>query len=514
LYDPTQTAGSTSILTRLTDATANVWTVGKGLYVFVRGAGNEGMNTFSGTSASRYTTHSPVTIDGTGTINQGNVAVSLGYGSNTTDNFNLIGNPYPCPINLKNVTGLNVSTVYVYNPRKNYGSSPDPYTIVGGFDSYVFTNGVTDITVPIMGAFYIKTTTGGQSLTFSETDKFVSNTPTYTMFGTTKNPLVILKVTTIDGNVDDIKIGFDANASSAATDIHDAPKLNNSLFNFYSVSADNKQLAIDYRSDKMVDSIIPLGIKTNINRSYTISVAEFRDLSTTQLFLRDKLLNKLTPLTQLGDSYTFDITTDTLTKGNNRFEIGLLANIVLPTTLTSLTAQLQSNSQVAVNWVSATEVNTSYYNVQRSTNGNSFTSIGKVAAKGASSYSYLDDLTTSNYQPATIYYRLQMVDKDGSINYSKVATVAFGNNVGSKALSIYPNPVQATLFAKITESKAGKVTIVVTDTQGKQLRNQTAAVNAGVTTLSVDATSLAAGNYVLIITNSDGEQQKQQFIKK
>jgi hypothetical protein len=50
--------------------------------------------------------------------------------------------------------------------------------------------------------------------------------------------------------------------------------------------------------------------------------------------------------------------------------------------------------------------------------------------------------------------------------------------------------------------------------QGKQLRQQTAAVNAGVTALSVDASGLAAGNYVLVITSSDGEQQKQQFVKK
>ena len=92
--------------------------------------------------------------------------------------------------------------------------------------------------------------------------------------------------------------------------------------------------------------------------------------------------------------------------------------------------------------------------------------------------------------------------------------VALANSAANKSLFIFPNPVEATLFAQVSASKAGKVTVVIVDMQGKQVRNQTAAVNAGVTALSVDANGLAAGKYVLVITNSDGEQQQQQFVKK
>lgn len=509
-YVPTGLAGNASqILVPITDATATSWGVGKALYLFVRGNANEGMN---GPGAASYNNVvSPVTLDVSGGIvNQGDVAVSLGYGSLATDNYNLIGNPYPCPINLKNVTGLNVGTVYVYNPRKNYGSLPDPFSIVGGFDSYMFVNGVTDITVPIMGGFYIKTIMGGQSVTFKETDKFVSATPTYTMFGTNKYPLITLKVTTPDGDVDEVKIGFDANASSTANDIHDAPKLNNSLFNFYSISSDNKQLAIDYRNDKMVDSIIQLGIKTNINRTYTISVAEFRDMPTSQLLLRDKLLNKVTPLTQIGDRYTFNITTDTLTKGNNRFELGLLGATVLPTKLTSITAQLHTNNKVAVNWVSATEVNADYYQVQRSTNNSDFSNIGKVAAKGASSYTYNDDLNSINYQLPTVFYRLQMFDKDGSFTYSKVVSCQL--QIAGKALSIYPNPVQTTLFVQVFASTAETFSVSITDMQGKIIIQQNEQVVAGRNAISIPTNALAAGTYLLVINGKDGQQQ-QQFVK-
>ena len=228
--------------------------------------------------------------------------------------------------------------------------------------------------------------------------------------------------------------------------------------------------------------------------------------------LKDKLLNITTPLNQVGDSYSFDITTDAATKGDNRFEIALLGTAVLPTTLTSFTAQLQTSNKVAINWTSVTEVNADYYQLQRSTTGNSFTTIDKVAAKGVGAYTYLDDLSSINNFPPSIYYRLQMVDKDGTITYSKVVSCQL--LIANKALSIYPDPVEATLFAQVTTSKAGKVTIVVTDMQGKKVYNQTAAVNAGITTLSVDTTGLLAGSYVLVITNSDGEHQQQNFVKK
>ena len=254
-----------------------------------------------------------------------------------------------------------------------------------------------------------------------------------------------------------------------------------------------------------------MGIKTTVYNHYTISLSELTDLPNTKLVLKDKLLHVTTQLTNVGDSYSFDITADTATKGDNRFEISLLGNTVLPVQIADITAQLQANKTVAINWISATETNLAIYQVQRSnSNGNSFSTVGSVAAKGASNYTYTDDV--ANVTAPTIYYRLEAQDKDGSITYSKVVSCQLQD--GSKTLSIYPNPVEATLFAQVTSSKAGKVTIVVTNMQGKQLRQQTAAVNAGVTTLSVDATSLATGSYVLVITNSDGEQQQLQFVKK
>jgi hypothetical protein len=508
-YNPLKPAGdSLNVLEPITNPLAtDKWSRGNGIFLFVRGYGNEGAN---GPGAGTYPSGniSPVTFTAAnGIINQGTVTIPLLYGDATTDNFNLIGNPYPCPINLKNVAGIPLGTVYVYNPTKNIAVG-NQYMISGGFDTYTH-NGSNDIIVPNMGCFYVRTSVAGQSITFNESDKVTGLTPTYATFGTTKNPMVRVQIKNDKGIVDEVKIGYNTTSTGMATDTYDGTKKANSLMDLYTLSSDKKALAVDYRSDKFTDNIIPLGIKTALTGTYSI-VANISDIANAQFVLRDKLLRKETVLGS-AISYSFSITADALTKGDNRFEIGVLGTTVLPTTLTSFTAQLSNNVNAIVNWVSVTEVNADYYLVQRSTDGSNFTNVGKVAATGAGNYVYSDDLSTLN-GIATIYYRLQMVDKDGSKTYSKIVAIT-PNSIFKAGLSIYPNPVKATLYAQVTTATAGKATITITDALGKLVLQQAENVNAGKTAISIQATQLPAGTYTLAVITSEGKQQ-QQFIKE
>ncbi|MFC4230440.1 beta strand repeat-containing protein [Parasediminibacterium paludis] len=510
-YDPTKPAGTSSVLQPITSATdASHWPVGSALYVFIRGNGMEGSG---GPGSGNYSGGiSPVTLSMSGgTINQGSITVNLpSYTSASADNYNLIGNPYPCPVNLKNVVNISgFGNVYVYDPLGNTGLS-DKYTIRGGFHVYS-TN--SDIIIPTLGGFYIQSTgTTPTSITFNESDKTTSLTPTYTTFGVgTTTPHIRLSISTTNGNVDDLKFGFNANSTAMAKDFYDAPKLSNSLFDFYSLSSDKQRLAIDYRNSNTLDSIIPLGISTNIQGNYTLNLAELSGLPNIQLVLRDKLLKTETPLSQVGDSYSFTITADTATKGDNRFELGLLSTTVLPVTITDITAQLQTNKTVAVNWTSATEVNLANYNIQRSLDGTNFSTIGKVAAKGAGAYNYIDDLSSINTQATTLYYRLEAVDNNGSKSYSKVVNCQLAAT--STSINIYPNPVQSILHAQITATNAGTVKISVIDAQGKVVATQKTTVVIGINSIAVPVAPLTAGNYMLEIESANGKQQ-QRFVKE
>lgn len=508
-YNPLKPAGSASVLEAITNPTAtNKWLVGGGIYLFVRGNGNEGLG---GPGSSNYVagTISPVTFSvANGNINQGAVNVSLVYGDASTDNYNLIGNPYACPINLKNVTGLPYGTIYVYNPTKNIALG-NPYIMSGGFDTYTH-NGSNDIIIPTMGCFYLQTTAAGQSITFNETDKITNTTPTYATFGTSKNAALQLAIKNDKGVIDELKFAFNASATADANDLYDATKKGNSLLDFYSISNDKKYLAIDYRSDKALSNFLPLGIKTNLTGNFYLQPTAIVDLPQTQLVLRDKLLQKETILqADSTNGYAFTITTDTATKGNNRFEIGLLATTVLPATIGNIYADVLSANAVSIKWNSLVELNTDHYLVQRSIDGINFKEVATVVAKGASDYDYVDNLPASllaTLTNATIYYRLQIVDKNGSTSYSKVVAVTFNNAVSSK-IHLYPNPVTNYVFVQIPSNKTEQVTLSVIDNQGKILLQKEGTLNVGLTTLPLKVTTLATGIYHLKISTANITQQ-------
>ncbi|MFC4230356.1 beta strand repeat-containing protein [Parasediminibacterium paludis] len=520
-YNPTASSSPyVNPLTRITNSDYS-WGVGQGLYVFVRGNGHEGTG---GSYASSGGVPSAVIVDVSGGIvNQGPVAVGIGYADNA-DNYNLIGNPYPSPINLKNVLVkkdsdgstqtlksflIANSTIYTYTPVLAMGSGSQT-TLRGGFKTITH-DGNTDIIIPTMGAFYIKAPQSGFSIYFQESDK-VNITPTLGLFGTNSViPKLRLAISTNVGFMDDIQLAFDKNSSAYSGDKYDAMKLSNSLLDFYTLSSDKKTLAIDYRSTNVLDSIIPLGIQTAMPDNYNISLSELTNLPNIQLVLRDKLLKTETVLSQLGDSYSFTITADTATKGDNRFEIGLLSTTVLPVTITDITAQLQTNKTVAVNWTSATEVNLASYHVQRSLDGTNFSTIGKVAAKGADTYNYIDDLSSIYSQAATLYYRLEAVDNNGSKSYSKVVNCQLAAT--STSINIYPNPVQSTLHAQITATNAGTLQISVIDAQGKVVVTQKTAVAIGTNSIAVPVAPLTVGNYMLEIESTNGKQIR-RFVKE
>ena len=108
----------------------------------------------------------------------------------------------------------------------------------------------------------------------------------------------------------------------------------------------------------------------------------------------------------------------------------------LPVSLISFAAQ-QKNNAVAINWVVAQELKFSHYEVERSMDGKSFTAIGTVPSTGSqSTYSYHDQ----KYVAGVNYYRLRMVNIDGSAQYSGVVSV---DAIQSQDIvKVYPNPAK------------------------------------------------------------------------
>ncbi|HEX6914407.1 MAG TPA: matrixin family metalloprotease [Chitinophagaceae bacterium] len=163
----------------------------------------------------------------------------------------------------------------------------------------------------------------------------------------------------------------------------------------------------------------------------------------------------------------------------------------LPLTLIRFTATLK-NPFVELEWATLNEVNTARFEVEKSYSGADFTAIGTVAAMGNTANETTYRFPDYKLQKGTNYYRLKMVDKDGSYRYSAIVTVQVKEDASS--LSVYPNPVRNELVI----SSAVKTTANLFDGNGKLIRQ----FNIAPGTNHFDAHLLSSCVYYLLDSHS------------
>ena len=182
-----------------------------------------------------------------------------------------------------------------------------------------------------------------------------------------------------------------------------------------------------------------------------------------------------------------------------RYTYSYTTGCTLPLTLLDLTAT-SNNKTVKLNWQTVNEINTAYFNVQRSTDGRIFADIGRVTASGNSSkpnnYSYLDN--TSRLNTNKVYYRLAMIDQDGKSTLSKVVSLEVHGN----DFMITPNPAKHYFIIK---SNAGggffKATLLIADNGGRIVMKKDL---SGFDEEKIDVSALARGMYLVNILDADG----------
>jgi hypothetical protein len=117
----------------------------------------------------------------------------------------------------------------------------------------------------------------------------------------------------------------------------------------------------------------------------------------------------------------------------------------LPIKLLSFTAEAVADN-VELNWVTASEINNNYFNVEYSRDGYSFTSIIKRTGAGNSAENTRYTAVHNTSEDGTLYYRLKQTDFDGTSSYSDIVAVDLSADKGV-TFNISPNPmhIQATI---------------------------------------------------------------------
>jgi hypothetical protein len=160
-----------------------------------------------------------------------------------------------------------------------------------------------------------------------------------------------------------------------------------------------------------------------------------------------------------------------------------------------VSGNFNDHNQAALSWT-IQENNTERFNVQRSTDGKLFSSIGTVASKGngTSKYTFTDAASAPN----AIFYRIQQVDKNGTYTYSPVSKLV---PHATNTFTVFPNPtdgmVRLNAGSNLLNTKA-----ILANCDGKVMLGFAIQSASSVLNLS----SYPAGIYILRL--ADGTSQK------
>ncbi len=161
-------------------------------------------------------------------------------------------------------------------------------------------------------------------------------------------------------------------------------------------------------------------------------------------------------------------------------------------------ARLQATPQgdeVLLTWQTSQEQNTDRFIIERSTNGQTFDPIGSLAAAGNSNQSIDYQLIDSSPIDGQNHYRLQMIDLDGTVNYSSVVTVTFAPASELTVLGAYPNPTEGRFTLQVNVPSSGPLALDIIGVDGKVWREENITVEAGLSEVAVDLMALPAGVY-------------------
>ncbi len=181
------------------------------------------------------------------------------------------------------------------------------------------------------------------------------------------------------------------------------------------------------------------------------------------------------------------------------FTLGSFSSLsTLPLTWLNVSGNLNSGKQAVINW-QVSELNVTEYQVEKSTDGRQFTSIGRLGSKGDGNNSY--SFTESGQMTSNTYYRIKQTDMDGRYTYSPVIRLRTTDAMND-GIAVYPVPF--TTGFTVTSSKAQKATLI--NSHGQVLQQ----MHLGTGANYINATALVSGAYYLITANGDTQKLVKQ----
>ncbi|HUC83340.1 MAG TPA: T9SS type A sorting domain-containing protein [Flavisolibacter sp.] len=179
--------------------------------------------------------------------------------------------------------------------------------------------------------------------------------------------------------------------------------------------------------------------------------------------------------------------------------MGTIANIpvpfvLLPIRLIDFSAKTLNNGSVSLQWTIAATDENSLFEIEHSLNATSFTVIGTLNGRPATTDATYRFATT--HSSAGGYYRLRYTDAKGVVGYSK--TVAIPGRKSNLSLQVYPNPISGnSITVAVKGTPAANLVYQVVNSAGHRVSGGTLKNNVH----QIGLGALPAGVYVLQVSS-------------
>ncbi|MFK7923590.1 MAG: discoidin domain-containing protein [Bacteroidia bacterium] len=197
------------------------------------------------------------------------------------------------------------------------------------------------------------------------------------------------------------------------------------------------------------------------------------------------------------------------------FSFGDGTGITFPVEWLDLAA-VQQGEDIGLSWGTTQEINSDYFAVERSLDGEAFDEIGQTRSTGTTSqeqlYRFIDFKAV--YQAAEqLYYRIRQVDLDGSFSYSN--TVSINPDRLSDALNLYlaPNPADQQVELLIQAGASESLQISVLNSLGQEVYGNFMAQAAKTERLALNLQDWASGIYYVRVDNGTAAVVKKLIVR-
>jgi hypothetical protein len=181
--------------------------------------------------------------------------------------------------------------------------------------------------------------------------------------------------------------------------------------------------------------------------------------------------------------------------------------ILLDVDLNSFAVNYYEEDQAMIEWATLNETDLAQFEIERSSDAMSFESIATLMASGnlnGDEYQHIDAQPMNGIN----YYRLKIIERDGSVHYSEVKALNFGAE--EVLVNISPNPFNNNGFnIELATDAAGEVSVHVLDIRGVQVHQQDFLVEVGANQLNLSAVEdWPSGTYIVQINTGTNLVQK------